>query len=83
MDAPTSHPLTAREREVIILIVSGLSSKEVGHRLGIACRTAAIHRYNAMRKLRVKNATDLARATIRLGLIDPEAQTPVWRGLLP
>jgi DNA-binding NarL/FixJ family response regulator len=71
MDAPGADQLTAREREVIILIAGGLSTKEVGHKLGITFKTAVAHRYNAMRKLKVKKTADLTRAAIRMGLIDP------------
>lgn len=66
-----SDQLSAREREVVTLIASGLSSREVAARLGITIRTVLVHRYNAMRKWRVHSVIGLVRAAIRFGLIEP------------
>ena len=66
-----SHPLSAREKEVVTLIASGLSSKRIASKLGITFKTATVHRYNAMRKMKVTNVQGLMRAAIRMGLIEP------------
>jgi DNA-binding CsgD family transcriptional regulator len=57
------HALTAREREVLALIVGGSSNKEGGHRLGISTRTFEAHRAHIMGKIGAKNAADLIRKT--------------------
>jgi len=57
------NPLTAREREVLALIVGGCSNKEGGHRLGISTRTFEAHRAHIMGKTGAKNAADLIRKT--------------------
>ena len=61
--------LTAREREIVILIASGLSSRKIAQRLGIAFKTVETHRYNAMKKLKVDNVIGLLHAAIGMGLI--------------
>lgn len=55
---PTSWPnnaLTAREKEIVIMIASGLSSRQIALKLGISFKTVLVHRYSAMQKLGVKN----------------------------
>ena len=42
--------LTAREREVMDLVVAGLPTRSIAHRLGIAVRTVEIHRARVMEK---------------------------------
>jgi DNA-binding NarL/FixJ family response regulator len=43
-----ASPLSAREVEVLSLLVSGQPMKEVARRLGITARTVAFHKYNIM-----------------------------------
>jgi len=64
-------PLTDREREVLRLLASGLSSKEVGAALNISPRTAETHRANLMHKLGVKSVAVLIQVAIREGILDP------------
>lgn len=54
-----TDPLTLREREVMQLLCEGKQSKEVGNKLGISFRTAATHRSNLMRKLKLHNIAEL------------------------
>ena len=56
---PGREPLTRREREVLEQFTSGASNKEAGRQLGISPRTIEDHRANIMKKLRVKNTTEL------------------------
>ncbi len=56
-----SPALSDREREILELVVNGLSSREVGERLGISVRTAEVHRFNIMRKLNVSNTAELVK----------------------
>jgi two-component system response regulator FixJ len=53
--------LTARENEVLDLIVNGHSNKSAGLHLGISSRTIEVHRSSIMRKLGVRKVADLIR----------------------
>lgn len=65
-----ASPPTARELEVLALVASGKSTKEVASLLRVSRKTAATHRLNVMAKLQVYNASDLTRAVIRMKLIE-------------
>ena len=60
--------LTAREHEVMSLVVSGLLNKQVGGDLGISEFTVKAHRGQVMRKMRADSLPDLVRMDARLGL---------------
>ena len=62
--------LSAREREVMRLVVSGLLNKVVGAELGIAEITVKQHRGRAMRKMRAGSLPDLVHMALKLGLGD-------------
>jgi DNA-binding NarL/FixJ family response regulator len=59
MESPLSSRLTDRELQVLRLLSSGRSSKEIGGVLNISTRTVEAHRANIMRKLNVHSATEL------------------------
>jgi two-component system response regulator NreC len=65
--------LTAREREVLHLAAEGYSSTEMAAKLGISPRTAETHRAHLMRKLNLRNQSELIRYALRRGLLPPEA----------
>ena len=56
--------LTARQREILDLVVSGLANKEIAARLNINQRTVESHRALVMRKLGVRTLADLVRLTL-------------------
>jgi FixJ family two-component response regulator len=60
--------LTAREREVMALVVSGLLNKQVGGELGISEVTVKAHRGQVMRKMKADSLPDLVTMAARLGL---------------
>ncbi len=62
--------ITAREIEVLQLIVEGLSSKEVADKLYISKRTVDFHLQNVYEKLQATNRLDAFRRAARLGLVD-------------
>lgn len=66
-----NHRLSEREREVLILIASGKTSREIAALLGIAFKTAVVHRQHLQKKLDLHRVADLTRAAIRMGLIEP------------
>ena len=67
----TDAGLTERERQVLVLIASGNSSRQIADLLGIAFKTVVVHRQRLYSKLKVHKAVDLTRAAIRMGLIQP------------
>ena len=68
---PSLDPLTRREREVLLLIADGCSTKEIAARLEISFKTASCHRSRILAKAGVPNSVSLVRYAIRRGIIDP------------
>ncbi len=60
--------LTPRERQVMVLVVSGLLNKQVGGELGISEITVKAHRGQVMRKMKANSLPDLVTMSARLGL---------------
>ena len=60
--------LTAREREVMALVVLGLLNKQIGGELGISEITVKAHRGQLMRKMRADSLAALVTMASRLGL---------------
>ena len=58
--------LTSREREVLGLVVSGLTNKEIGNRLGISEVTTKMHRGQVMRKMNAFSLAELVRMSDKL-----------------
>ena len=65
--------LSAREREVLGLIVQGLTNKEIGRVLGLSPRTVETHRANLLAKL---EAGSLAQLIRRYGDLVEPGETP-------
>ena len=59
--------LSAREREVLSLVVSGLMNKQVGAALGISEITVKAHRGKVMRKMKANSFADLVKMATSLG----------------
>lgn len=60
--------LTEREREVLVLVVQGLSNKEIASHLGISHRTVEIHRSHIMHKAGATNLLELAQLAHEIDL---------------
>lgn len=58
--------LTLREREVLELVVSGLTNKEIGNQLGISEVTIKMHRGQVMRKMNASSLAELVRMSDKL-----------------
>lgn len=63
--------LTERERQVLVLIANGKSTKEAAAQLGISYKTADSHRSRILEKLGVHETASMVRYAIRAGLIEP------------
>jgi FixJ family two-component response regulator len=63
--------LTAREREVLALVVCGLPNKQVGGELGISEITVKAHRGSMMRKMKADSLAELVNIATRLRLPRP------------
>jgi FixJ family two-component response regulator len=59
--------LSAREREVLPLVVAGLTNKQCAAKLGIAEITLQVHRGRIMRKMAARSVPDLVRMVTKLG----------------
>jgi len=70
--ATRRKPLTGREREILGLVATGKTSRDIGAQLGIALRTVHTHRAHIMRKLDVHTEAGLVHAAMRLGMFGHE-----------
>ena len=68
--AESNFLLTSSERQILQLIASGLSNRQISERLRVSVKTVENHRNNLMAKLNTHSLSDLIRTAIKLGLID-------------
>jgi len=66
--------LTARERQVMLLVVAGRLNKQIAGELGVSEMTVKMHRRQVMRKMQAGGVAQLVRLADQLGVIAP--QTP-------
>ena len=68
-DLDPALALTAREREVLLRVADGGTSKQIAAELHISPRTVEFHRANIMRKLDFNNHQELLRYCLRTGIL--------------
>lgn len=73
----TSGPagLTPRETQVLVLIATGASARQVAHLLGITPKTAATHVERIYAKTAVTSRAAATRFAVQHGLVEPFAET--------
>ena len=62
--------LTSRERQVLLLVAAGKTTKEVAVILGVGVKTAETHRTRLMKKLDIHSTAGMVHYAIRRGLIE-------------
>ena len=65
-----SDMLTARERQVLVLIAQNFDNAEIADRLTMSPRTDETHRTNLLHKLGLKNQADLVQFARECGLLN-------------
>ena len=61
--------ITKREKEILTLLLAGKGNKEIADTLDISKRTAEVHRFNLMKKLKVKNLMELSNKATEYSLL--------------
>jgi DNA-binding CsgD family transcriptional regulator len=70
-EADALRSLSAREREVMVLVVQGRTSKEIARIVGVKPTSIDTYRSRIMAKLGVGDLPALVRFAVRQGLIKP------------
>lgn len=65
----SGHMLSARERQVLVLVARGASSSEIGEQLHLSPKTVDTYRSRLMAKLGLEDVPALVRWAIREGLV--------------
>jgi len=70
-DRPPHLPphITPRQREILKMVAMGHTNREIAASLQISVRTVEVHRFNLMRRLRVRNVAQLLRQSLQQGLL--------------
>jgi DNA-binding NarL/FixJ family response regulator len=67
--ANASGELSARQRDVLRLLVEGRTMKQIARVLKITPRTVAFHKYSMMEELGIKSSAELVQFAVRRGLV--------------
>lgn len=70
------HPLTAREMQVIELLVRGMRNKEIGARLSISEETVRVHLKSIFVKFSVHDRTAALAEALRRGIVHVPSESP-------
>ncbi|RZZ87579.1 response regulator [Pseudoxanthomonas winnipegensis] len=70
-EASPFDALSARELEVVMMLVQGLRQSEIAKRLNLSPKTVSTHKTRLLEKVQVQDTMALARLAAQYGLIDP------------
>ena len=62
--------LSRRELEVMCFLATGMTNREIAEQLGISVKTIDTHRGHLLKKLQLRNNSDITRFAIRHGLVE-------------
>ena len=68
------NDLSPRQRDILRLISSGHTNRQISKLLAISVRTVEVHRSNLKQRLKVRNMAQLVCRAIELGLIDDQGK---------
>ncbi|WP_111412623.1 response regulator transcription factor [Billgrantia lactosivorans] len=63
--------LRPKEREILVHVAEGMTSREIAERLGVSAKTVEVYRLRAMKVLGAGNLAELVRLCVALGLVEP------------
>jgi DNA-binding NarL/FixJ family response regulator len=67
--APAERPLTARERDILGMLLHGKRNREISERLSITERTVKFHVGGVLAKLGASNRTEAVKIALERGLV--------------
>ena len=70
-EASPFDDLSARELEVVMMLVQGLRQSEIAKRLNLSPKTVSTHKTRLLEKVQVQDTMALARLAAQYGMIDP------------
>jgi len=62
--ATRTGTLTPRQKVILRLVAQGMTNREIANHLDISVRTVEVHRFNLMRRLKVRNVAQLLRQAL-------------------
>lgn len=71
--APSAHPFSPRELEVLQLAADGMTNKEIAYRLGLSERTIQFHLNTVFQKTGTGSRTEAASLALRRGWLPEES----------
>lgn len=72
-DGPLHEALSDREYQVMCLIASGKTVKEIGNDLSLSVKTISTYRTRILEKLNLENNSQIMRYAVQRGLVDVSA----------
>lgn len=74
---PNETELSEREREILRLVATGASNKEIAQKLVISTNTVKVHLRNIFTKIQVTSRTEATLFAIKNGLVSAPANSPI------
>jgi DNA-binding CsgD family transcriptional regulator/N-acetylneuraminic acid mutarotase len=71
--ASVREELSEREKEILTLVATGASNKEIAAKLDISASTVKVHLRNIFAKMEVRSRTEATMVAIEMGLVQPPA----------